>query len=259
MNGKQPQSVLSRREYKPEIIIFPTAEEVDAHVAEQIISQIQVKSNSVFTFPTGSTPEGMYKLLVEAHKTSHISFRNIVIFNLDEYWPIRRGHPSSYYWYMKHHFINHIDVQLTNWHIADGEASDPSEEAEKFEKLLLQNDVDVAILGVGPGTTCHIGFNEKGSAVDSRTRYNTLDRQTRIANAKYFSNPDEIPQGAITQGVADILRAKRIFLIAKGESKAWGINRIINGAVGPDAPASFLRYHHAVTFILDKEAANLLH
>lgn len=245
--------------FTPDILIFPTANEVDQYAASIVVEQIYRKPNSVLTLPTGSTPQEMYKLLVHAHHTQNLDMNNIIIFNLDEYWPIRTNHPSSYAQYMRERFISHINISPANWHIPDGASADPHEESVRYEDQMRQSEqIDLAVLGIGPGTTCHIGFNERGSDCNSRVRYVSLDEETKIANSASFEKPEEMPHGAITQGVANILEAEKIILIAKGEGKAWGIQRTLKEPVGPEAPASFLRLHQKVIFILDQNAGKLL-
>lgn len=185
-----------------------------------------------------------------------VDFSRVTVFNLDEYHPIRRNHPSSYNYYMLENLFN--VVHMGRAFIPNGESEEPNAEAERYDALLKQyGPVDLAVLGIGPGTTAHIGFNENGSTEDSRTRYTRLDDQTRSTNGAFFEHPQEIPEGAITQGVANILESRRILLIAKGEGKAWGIHRALKGPIDSDAPASFLRLHPHVTFALDKGAASL--
>lgn len=247
------------RLFTPEILIFSTPTEADQYAAAFVMEQIDRKPNSVLTLPTGPTPQKMYEMLVQIHKKQALDMSHISVFNLDEYWPIRRDHPSSYTRYMQDRFISHINIHPSNWHIPDGEASDPYEEAIRYEKRMKQSPpVDLAVVGIGPGTTCHIGFNEKGSPLDSRVRYVSLDEETLRTNRTFFDKPEEIPHGAITQGVATILDARKIILIAKGKRKAWGVHRAFTGPIGPAAPASFLRLHQQVTVVLDQDAGKLL-
>lgn len=255
----QQSEVSSDKEFPPTVLIFDTPEEVDQYAVTQIIDQVQSKPDSVLTLPTGSTPSGMYRELVRAYSEDHVDFSHATAFNLDEYWPIRRDHPSSYNYYMLSNLFNFVNIPPDHRFIPNGESPDPTAEAGRYELLLQQyGPVDLAVLGIGPGTTAHIGFNEQGSRVDSRTRYMPLDEQTKTANSAFFNSPQEVPTGSITQGVADILDSRRILLLAKGEGKAWGINRALNGAISSDAPASFLRLHPNVTFVLDKAAAKML-
>ncbi len=244
--------------YKPVIHIMATSAEVDEMAANLVAKQVVEKPHSYLTLPTGQTPQGMYKLLVSKHINEKLDFSAVTIFNLDEYWPIKKFHEASYASYMKSNLIDHINIQKANWHIPNGEASDPAIEASHYETQLQGVSIDLAILGIGPGKTCHIGFNERGSTVDSESRYIKLDEETKKTNSVFFPNASDIPEGAITQGVADILRAKKIVLIAKGEGKAWGLHRSIYGPISADAPASFLRYHPHLTVIIDKAAARML-
>lgn len=244
--------------YKPEVLIFPTPQEVDMYAAKIFIAQVKLKPNSVLTLPTSSTPEGMYRLVVQTYKELGLEFSQLTIFNLDEYWPLAPNHEASYASYMERNLFQYVNIPPSQRYIPNCYADDPQIEAERYEELLRQNPVDLAILGIGPGTTCHIGFNERGSSVNSRTRYVLLDEQTRKANARFFPNPEAMPLGAITQGIGNILETGSIMLLAKGENKAWGIQRTLEGPIGNEAPASYLRLHPHVTFVLDQQAAKLL-
>lgn len=244
--------------YKPTIKIFPEESGVDRYVADKVIKQLSIKPDSTLTIATGSTPIGAYKLLADEYDKGNVSFKHARIFSLDEYWPIQKTNPASYAFYVQKYLIDTTDINPENCHIPDGEAPDAAEEARRYDDLLHTYPSDLAIVGIGPGTTYHIGFNEKGSEATSHTRYVTLDPQTIGVNSQYFPNPTDIPKGAITQGIADILMAKKILLLAKGEGKAQAITRTVNGPVGPDAPSSFLRLHPNVTVVVDAGAAGKL-
>lgn len=251
--SQQPQENLLPR-YSPEIFILDTPELVDGFAAMKVIELVQAKPNSALTLPTGNTPIGMYKHIVKSYRQGIVDFTRVTIFNLDEYYPIAQDHPGSYAAFMKTNLIDHVSVSV--WHIPNGEAPNPEMETGRYKNLLEQyQPIDLAVLGIGPSTTCHIGFNEGGSAIDSVARYVSLHPETKQTNAKLFANPEEIPNGALTQGIADILRAKNILVIAKGASKSWGINRTLKGTISSEAPASFLRLHPNVSFVLDQEAA----
>ena len=247
-----------RHTYAPEVVILPTAQDVDAYVSNLLLEQVKSKPSSIMTLPTGGTPLGVYKLLGAAHQEKGVDFSGITTLNLDEYWPIRKNHPSSYAFYMDENLFKRVNISEQNRQIPNGEAKDVKAEALRYETLLQQYAIDLCFITLGPGETCHIGFNERGSAIDSRVRYVPLDAETREANARFFDNPRDMPTGAITQGVADILDAKRILFVATGEHKAWGVNRSLNGEINSDAPASFLRHHPDVTVVVDKAAASLL-
>lgn len=240
------------RQYVPEVLVFRTTAEVDRYAADRVAKQLRRKPDSVLTLPTGNTPKGMYSNLVDGG----VDFSRATVFNLDEYWPIQPDNSNSYTAYMRTHLVDRTTIGI--WHIPDGGASDPHAEAARYQALLDQQPVDLAVIGLGSGTTCHIGFNERGSSVSSKTRYAEMDEQTRRVNSELFDDPTQFPDGTITQGVADILSADQIVLIAKGPGKAWGINRILKGEISSDAPGSFLRLHPNVTIILDEEAAAYL-
>ncbi len=243
--------------YTPEVIIFDEEGEVDAFAAEFVIDQVAKKEDSVLTLPTGNTPLGMYENLVQAYNFGQVDFSNVTAFNLDEYYPMDPNSEDSYYSYMRKNLFDHVPVK--EWHILNGGADDPEKEAQRYADLLsVHQPIDLAILGLGPKTTCHLAFNERGSQVDSRTRFVTLDPETIGVNSQLFVNPNEIRTGALTQGIADILDAEKILLLAKGVGKAWGVNRTLKGPVSSDAPSSYLRLHPNVTIALDKAAASYL-
>ncbi len=245
--------------HQPELIILPTPDQVDQIAAGYIIEQARLKPDSVFILPTGNSPIGMYDIIADAYAQGAISFNRARIFNLDEYWPLPWGHPDSYFRYMQERFYTRTDIDSERYHIPRSHVNDPEFEAYLYEAL-LQNygPADLAVVGIGPGLSCHIAFNEKGSAVDSRTRLVELNEETREANRRHFTRPDDMPRTALTMGIANILAAKRVILFAKGEGKAAGIQRTLEGVIGADAPASFLRFHPNATFIMDRAAAHLL-
>lgn len=244
--------------HHPEVIVLPTPEEVDLLAARIFTDQVAGKPDSAVTLFTGDTSIGFYARVLEAIKSGKVDLTGMTTFNLDEYYPLPQSHPTSYHTHMNLHFFDQLDSPVLNRHIPNSEAADIDEEVALYERQLAAASIDLAFLGIGPGTTCHVGFNERGSTYNSRTRYVDLDPQTIAANASHFANPKEIPPGAITQGIGNILKAKRIVLLAKGKGKAWGIQRTLEGSIGSDAPASFLRLHPQVTFVIDSAAAHML-
>jgi glucosamine-6-phosphate deaminase len=159
---------------------------------------------------------------------------------------------------MRKNLIDDIDLPSSSWHMPDGDNPEPDLEADGYDRLVTARGVDLAFLGLGPGLTCHIGFNERGSAFDSRTRLVSLDPDTINTNKQLFREPGVMPKTALTQGLGTILEAKKITLIAKGQAKAAGVARFLTGPVNTDAPASCLRLHPHVTVVLDCEAASQL-
>ena len=264
MNRLKEGALLDRlfppKEYKPKTVFFESKDQVDEFAAACIINLVNQKPDATLTLPTGRRVGAMYKKLVEAYRSGKVDFGKVKVFNLDEYWPLPHAHPSSYHHFMRTNFLDHVNVAPQNWHIPDGEAADPYKESRRYLKELgAAKCIDLAVVGIGPGRTCHIGFNEAGSPRNSHVRYVHIAGETAEANVQQFANPAELPAGAITQGIADVMRAKSILLLARGQEKAWGVQRSLTGMVNAEAPASFLRYHPDVTFVLDREAASLLH
>ncbi|MBD0332868.1 MAG: glucosamine-6-phosphate deaminase, partial [Chitinophagaceae bacterium] len=240
--------------------IFPDIKEGSVFAANEIAALIREKQakkeKCVLGLATGSTPKTLYRELVRMHKTEGLSFRNVITFNLDEYYPIDRHAYQSYYNYMHRLLFNHIDVNPENIYIPNGEL--PKDEVKKHcaeyeRKIEDAGGIDLQILGIG--NNGHIGFNEPGSSIFSRTRLISLDNTTRLANAYEFANISEVPRLAITAGISTILKAKKIILLAWGPAKAVIVKKAVEGNMTEQVPASFLQQHHDCTFVLDTAAA----
>lgn len=203
---------------------------------------------------TGSSPEGLYRYMVEAHKNG-LSYKDVQSFNLDEYVGLPRDHAQSYYTFMFENFFKHVDMKLENIHLPKGEGS-LEEVADEYENLLVNNPQDLQLLGIG--SNGHIGFNEPGTSFDSTVHVIRLKETTRKDNARFFDSLDEVPHFAITMGIKDILRAKKILLVAYGKNKAQAIKQMLEGEVHEDVPCTILQKHPDVVVVLDKEAASLL-
>lgn len=242
--------------------IFSTPSEGSAYVAQEIARKIRESQERgqpiVIGLATGSTPISMYKELVRLHKEEGLSFKNVITFNLDEYYPIEKEAFQSYYNFMHRQLFDHVDIDPANIFIPDGEL--PKEEIKKhcqeYEQLIeSKGGIDIQILGIGDNG--HIGFNEPGSSIYSKTRLITLDNSTRIANAREFQNISQVPRLAITMGLSTILKAKKIFLMAWG-MKAGIVAQSVEGDVTEHVPASFLQQHTDCTFVIDETAATEL-
>jgi len=234
-----------------------------AAVAREIADLIRDKARrgekAVLGLATGSTPQDLYDELVRLHRHEGLSFRNVVTFNLDEYWPMPPDALQSYHRFMRESLFDHVDVPPESIHIPDGTLPREGVAAfcEEYERRIRDaGGIDYQILGIG--RTGHIGFNEPGSARTSRTRLITLDRVTRLDAASDFFGERNVPRQAITMGVGTILDARRIALIAFGEHKAPILRRAIEGEVTPTVAASFLQEHPRVAFFLDRAAAGEL-
>lgn len=242
--------------------IFATPLEGSRFAAREIAKTIKARQlegkKCVLGLATGSSPITMYKELVKIHKEESLSFQNVVTFNLDEYYPLERDAVQSYWSFMHRHLFDHVDIKPENIHIPDGSWSqqDIKKHCMAYEAAIdAEGGIDLQILGIG--NNGHIGFNEPGSSIYSKTRLVTLDNSTRIANAKDFQNISKVPRLAITAGISTILKARRILLLAWG-FKAPIVARSVEGAVTEQVPASLLQQHNDCTFIIDDQASTEL-
>jgi len=242
---------------------FPSSDAASAFVAREIATLIRRRAaenrSAVLGLATGSTPQGVYAELVRLHREEGLSFRNVVSFNLDEYWPMAPDSLQSYHRFMAEHLFDLVDIPRENIHVPDGRQPLESVAAycEAYEqKIQSAGGIDLQILGIG--RTGHIGFNEPGSSRRSRTRLITLDKVTRLDAASDFFGEWNVPRKALTMGVGTILDARRVILIAFGEGKARIIREAIEGPVTESVAASFLREHGDATFVLDAAAAGEL-
>ncbi|MCG9899775.1 MAG: glucosamine-6-phosphate deaminase [Sediminibacterium sp.] len=242
--------------------IFDTPHAGSSFVAQEVAHLIREKQKKgedcVLGLATGSTPITFYNELVKLHKEEGLSFKNVITFNLDEYYPIEKDALQSYWSFMHHYLFNHIDIDPANIHIPNGQLAkeDIKKHCQKYEQLIdAVGGIDLQILGIG--NNGHIGFNEPGSSIFSKTRLVTLDNSTRIANSRDFQNISEVPRLAITMGISTILKAKKVILMAWG-MKAPIIARSVEGTVTEQVPASILQQHNDCTFVIDEVAATEL-
>ncbi|MDB2673358.1 glucosamine-6-phosphate deaminase [Akkermansiaceae bacterium] len=226
------------------------ADEVEALVKSRAAEGKPV----VLGLATGSTPLPFYAELIRRHREEGLSFTNVVSFNLDEYEGLGRDHERSYWCEMWKNLFDHVDVKPENVSVPPSVSEDPDQAAAEYEAAIqAAGGIDWQLLGIGGEG--HIGFNEKGSTVDSRTRRVTLARKTIVDAAPGFGGEENVPTHAITMGVATILEAKRVVLMARGASKKEIVHRAMAGEVGSDVPASFLQKHENVGWFLDDDAA----
>jgi glucosamine-6-phosphate deaminase len=228
--------------------IWDDPREGSIHLARSIALAIRQKQQDnekiVLGLATGSSPIQVYAELVRLHREEGLSFKNVVSFNLDEYYPMQPEAQQSYVRFMKEYLFDHIDINPTNIHIPDG--SIPMEEVESFcayyDKLIDQHGgIDIQLLGIG--RTGHIGFNEPGSWEDSKTRLVRLDGITRRDAVKDFNREEEVPYRAITMGIGSIMKARTIYLMAWGNHKAQILKEAVEGAITASVPATFLQKH----------------
>ncbi len=243
--------------------VFTGIKDGSAFVAQQIAALIREKQKKkekcVLGLATGSTPKTLYAELVRLHKEEKLSFRNVVTFNLDEYYPIDNNALQSYNRFMKTHLFDHVDIDPKNIRIPNGEIPkvEIKSHCQEYEKMIKSaGGIDLQILGIG--NNGHIGFNEPGSGIYSKTRLITLDNSTRIANAYEFANISQVPRLAITMGISTIMKSKKVILMAWGSSKAPVIKKAVEDDDTEQVPASLLQNHDDVTFVVDEMAASEL-
>jgi glucosamine-6-phosphate deaminase len=240
--------------------IFTGIKEGSLFAANEIATLIRQKQEQnlpcILGLATGSTPRSLYAELVRMHRQEGLSFRNVITFNLDEYFPIDKDAFQSYNNFMQFHLFNHVDIDPANIHIPDGSIEKDQVKAfcVRYEEMIEEaGGLDLQILGIG--LNGHIGFNEPGSSIYSRTRLTALDNSTRMANAYEFANITQVPRLAITMGISTIMKAKKILLMAWGQSKAPVVQKSAEGHVTEHIPASLLQQHSDCMFVLDEAAA----
>ncbi|QDU72308.1 glucosamine-6-phosphate deaminase [Mucisphaera calidilacus] len=258
MSSALDMQMASREKIPTQVLTDPA--DVNAAVAREIAELIRVRQaegkTCVLGLATGSTPTGVYAELVRMHKEEGLSFKNVVSFNLDEYFPMQPNELQSYHRFMNEHLFSHIDIDPKNVHVPDGTLSieEVPHYCQAYEKAIRDaGGIDIQLLGIG--RTGHIGFNEPGSGKGSRTRLIWLDRKTRIDAASDFFGMENVPTKAITMGVGTILDARRIIMMAFGEGKARISAEAIEGEVTPVVAASFLQDHPNAQVMLDSAAA----
>jgi glucosamine-6-phosphate deaminase len=228
-------------------------EEMSEKAGKLVIDRLRQLTNPVLGLATGSTPEGLYKQLIEKYEQKEVSFKNVTSFNLDEYIGLDKENPNSYHYFMNEKLFKHIDISPAKTYVPNGVAADLETECKSFEQHIAENGgIDLQILGIG--TNGHIAFNEPGTAFNSRTRVVDLAQETLDANARFFDSLDEVPTQAISMGIGLIMEAKEIILLVSGEAKAEAVAKLIDGDVTEDFPASILQKHDHVTMIVDEAA-----
>ncbi len=243
--------------------VYPDSTAASVAVAQRIAQLIQSKAEkgeqAVLGLATGASPLKVYNELIRMHKEEGLSFKNVVTFNLDEYYPMQPDSKQSYVAFMKDRLFNHIDIDMKNVHIPDGTLfqQDITDYCIEYErKISSYGGLDLQLLGIG--RTGHIGFNEPGSAPNSGTRLVTLDDLTRRDAAFDFGGKEKVPTKAITMGVGTIFKAREIILLAWSQKKAGIIKKAVEGEISSDVPATYLQLSDNVEFVIDRDAASEL-
>lgn len=212
----------------------------------------------VLGLPTGSSPLGMYKGLIELNKKGLVSFENVITFNMDEYVGLPQNHPQSYYTFMWDNFFNHVNIKKENVNILNGNAADLEQECAAYEaKMRSVGGIDLFLGGIGPDG--HIAFNEPGSSLSSRTRIKTLTKDTIIANSRFFDNDiNKVPKTSVTVGVGTILDAKEVLIMVNGHNKARALAQAVEGSVNQMWTITALQLHEKAIIVCDEAATEEL-
>lgn len=239
------------------LIIQPNYESISEWVAHYVATRIKEfapnnKRKFVLGLPTGSSPLGMYKKLIELNKSGYVSFKHVVTFNMDEYVGLPENHPQSYHYFMHSNFFDHIDIDPDNINILNGNADDLEEECKLYEsKIQSAGGINLFIGGIGPDG--HIAFNEPGSSLGSLTRVKTLTQDTIIANSRFFdNNVDQVPKTALTVGVKTVLDSEEVVVIISGHAKARALAKVVEEGVNHMWTVSALQLHPKGTIVCDE-------
>lgn len=240
-----------------EVVIAPSADDAAEIVADVIVHAVTDHPAAVLGLATGGSPLATYRRLIAAHRAGRVSMAAASAVLLDEYVGLPRDHPATYRAFIRRELVDHIDLPSSRLHSPDVWADDLAEACVRYEQLLHDlGGVDVQLLGIG--SDGHIGFNEPGSSLRSRTRIKTLTRQTRADNARYFARAGDVPHHVVTQGLATIIDARHVVLVACGATKAASVARAVEGPLAARCPASVLQLHPHATVVLDEPAASEL-
>ena len=240
------------------VVLKRDYEEISRLAAHMVANAVRSKPSVTLGLATGATMLGVYQELVRQHKEEALDFSRVKTFNLDEYAGLKPEHPQSFRYFMRENFFSHINAAAPNIHIPDGRINGNYEEycAAYENSIRSAGGIDLQILGIGRNG--HIGFNEPTSSFASRTRLKVLSQDTIEDNRKFFAAGEELPECAITMGIGTILDARKIAILATGESKAEAIARAIEGPLTASVTASCLQLHPDVTFFIDEAAASQL-
>ena len=245
------------------LIIEKDYEQLAEWAAEHVIKRINdfnptPQKKFVLGLPTGSSPIGMYKKLIQAYNEKRVSFKNVVTFNMDEYVGLPAEHPESYHSFMHNNLFKHIDCPNENIHILNGNAPDLEAECASYERQIKEaGGIDLFIGGVG--VDGHIAFNEPGSSLSSRTRQKTLTTETRIINSRFFGNDmNKVPAYALTVGVGTVMDAREVMVLVNGHAKARALQAVVEGGVSQMFTISALQMHQHGIIVCDEAATDEL-
>lgn len=239
------------------VCVYPNGDLAAVAAAVLIAGQVIDKPKSVLGLATGSTPLPIYRELISMWHRGVIDFGSVTTYNLDEYVGLGPDHPCSYRRFMQENLFDHINVPQGNIHIPNGLAQDVDAECAAYDAAIsAAGRLDLQLLGLGANG--HIGFNEPAAVFTTHSYCVKLSEQTLKDNRRFFEDGAPMPTHALTMGIASIMQAKRIVLVATGKNKAAAVRAMIEGPVDPMVPASILQMHRHATILLDADAASLL-
>ncbi|MEG2755265.1 MAG: 6-phosphogluconolactonase, partial [Mucinivorans sp.] len=260
--GAEPLDIVSRFERIPTNIHL-TADQGSNYVAAQIAQTIRAKESAgekcVLALSSGKSPVGVYRELVRMHNDEKLSFKNVVVFTIFEYYPIAQDERQSYTHLLSEELFSHVDILPENIHLLRGDVSqgEISAYCRSYEHLILKNGgIDILLLGIGEDG--QIALNEAGSYINTRTRIVALSNASRKIVSNQFYGIDNVPTRALTMGIGTIMAARRLFVLAWGEEKAEGIARVVEGEMDVAIPATALQEHPHIEVVIDEDAASLL-
>ncbi|MGM9681092.1 MAG: glucosamine-6-phosphate deaminase [Eubacteriales bacterium] len=235
------------------VIVCENYNEMSKAAARLFVAQMILKPDSVLGLATGSTPVGLYRELICRYQAGDIDFSKITTVNLDEYYPISPDNPQSYHAFMKENLFDHVNVPAENRFIPDGSAEDPERACSEYEQIIKHlGGIDLQLLGIGQNG--HIGFNEPGETLFTGTHLTALTESTIEANSRFFGSTEAVPRHALTMGIATIMQARRILILANGRSKHEAVKELQSNRITTDSPATILKVHPDVILICDREA-----
>ena len=239
------------------LILANSYQDMSRKAANLISAQVIMKPNCVLGLATGSTPEGVYRQLIDWYNKGDLDFSEVTSINLDEYVGLGHDHPQSYWYYMQKHFFEHININPGRIFVPDGANLNAEAACGAYDHIIRRSGgIDLQLLGIG--VDGHIGFNEPGAAFELGTHKVRLQDSTIQANKRFFDSVEDVPTEAYTMGIKTIMQAHKVLLIASGTSKARIVREALFGPVTPQVPASILQMHPDLTVALDRDAAACL-
>lgn len=236
------------------ILVVKNYDEMSKVAAKELAEVISKKPEATLGLATGGTPVGMYKELIDMHKNGELDFSKVTTVNLDEYVGLSGEHDQSYRYFMDSNLFNHVNIRKEYTYVPNGLAEDMLKECVNYDKRIEElGGIDVQVLGIG--SNGHIGFNEPSDTLSLGTHVTDLAESTIEANSRYFVSKEEVPTKALTMGLGAIMKAKKILLMVSGEAKAEIMDKVVNGKITTQVPASFLQMHKDVVLIIDEDAA----